>query len=187
MNVKRRDLNRQRITQDIELAFLHDYRQKGIDGVSISGICQRCGISRSTFYLYFEDKYAVLQGVEDRLLGCLWGICGELPDIVDHHNDASDNALRVIAHIRENMAWYRDLLGRHGDPMFLYRWKKDIDRSLRLKLLQRGVPEEDAVFQGVMFASDLIGLYTYVVLEYPDIPDRQLCRYMDGLLIRILD
>ena len=71
--------------------------------------------------------------------------------------------------------------------MFLYRWKKDIDRSLRLKLLQRGVPEEDAVFQGVMFASALIGLYTYVVLEYPDIPDRQLCRYMDGLLIRILD
>ena len=27
----------------------------------------------------------------------------------------------------------------------------------------------------------------YDGMEYPDIPDRQLCRYMDGLLIRILD
>lgn len=187
MNAKRRDLNRQRIIQDIENAFLSAYRQKGVDGVSISAICQQCGISRSTFYLYFEDKYAVLQGVEDRLLRSLWDICGDLPDVVDHHNHASDNALRTIAHIRENMGWYQVLLGRRGDPMFLYRWKKDIDRSLRLKLLQRGVPEEDAAFQGVMFASALIGLYTYVVLEYPTIPDRQLCRYMDGLLARTLD
>ena len=64
-------LNRQRTIQDIESAFLTLYQRDGIDGVSISGICQACGIARSTFYLYFEDKFAVLQGVEDRLLSAL--------------------------------------------------------------------------------------------------------------------
>ena len=53
----RRTLNRQRTIQDIESAFLEIYQRDGIDGVSIAGICQVCGIARSTFYLYFEDKF----------------------------------------------------------------------------------------------------------------------------------
>lgn len=96
-------LNRQRTIQDIEAAFLELYRRGGIDGVSISGVCQGCGISRSTFYLYFEDKYAVLQEVEDRLLAALWEICRDLPDVLEHRQSGSDNAMRTIRHIRANL------------------------------------------------------------------------------------
>ena len=181
----RRTLNRQRTIQDIESAFLEIYQRDGIDGVSIAGICQVCGIARSTFYLYFEDKFAVLQGVEDRLLSALWEICRNLPDIMDH-SSATDTALRTITHIRENLDWYRVLLSNRGDPMFVYRWKKDIVKSLRRKLEQRHVNELDAVIQGVMFSSALIGLYTHITMECPDIPDQTLCRYMDDLLARSL-
>lgn len=182
----RKELNRQQTIRDIEQAFLVLYRQTGIDGVSISAICKQCSIARSTFYLYFEDKYAILQGVENRLLATLWDICGNLPDILDQ-NRGTENALRTIAHIRENLDWYRALLSNRGDPMFVYRWKRDIDKSLRKKLLQRNVGEREAILQGVIFASALIGLYTYVVMEYPDIPDETLCRCMDDLLARILN
>lgn len=178
-------LNRQRTIQDIESAFLTLYQRDGIDGVSISGICQTCGIARSTFYLYFEDKFAVLQEVEDRLLSALWEICRNLPDVMDH-TSGTETALRTIAHIRENLGWYRALLSNRGDPMFVYRWKKDIVKSLRRKLEQRNVNELDAEIQGVMFSSALIGLYTHVTMECPDIPDRTLCRYMDDLLARSL-
>ena len=185
MAANRRELNRQRTVADIEQAFLRLYQQNGIDGVSIAAICAQSGVARSTFYLYFEDKYAVLQGVEDRLLSALWDICGNLPDILDHRG-GSENALRTIAHIRANIDWYRALLGKHGDAMFVYRWKRDIDRSLRRKLEQRNAARQDAIVQGVIFASALIGLYTYVIFEYPDIPDRDLCRYMDRLLAQVL-
>ena len=70
--------------------------------------------------------------------------------------------------------------------MFVYRWKRDIDRSLRKKLVQRNVSEEDAILQGVIFASSLIGLYTYIIFENPDIPEEKLVNYMDLLLDRIL-
>lgn len=181
----RKDLNRQQTIRDIEDAFLAIYQKDGIDGVSISAICKECHIARSTFYLYFEDKYAILQSVEDRLLSTLWEICGSLPDIIDR-NQTTEHALRTIGHIRENLNWYRALLGNRGDPMFVYRWKRDIDKSLRNKLMQRNVEEQDAIIQGVIFASALIGLYTYVVMEYPDIPDQKLCRFMDDLLAKIL-
>nr|WP_317324004.1 TetR/AcrR family transcriptional regulator [uncultured Flavonifractor sp.] len=183
----RRALNRQRTIQDIEAAFLTLYQRNGIDGVSISGICQACGIARSTFYLYFEDKFAVLQGVEDRLLSALWEICRNLPDVLDRHGGGTEPALRTIAHIRENLDWYRALLSNRGDPMFVYRWKKDIVKSLHRKLEQRNVNALDAEIQGVVFSSALIGLYTHVTMECPDIPDQTLCRYMDDLLARSLE
>lgn len=178
-------LNRQRTIQDIESAFLALYQRDGIDGVSISGICKGCGIARSTFYLYFEDKYAVLQGVEDRLLAALWEICKDLPDIWDQSGSTTP-ALHTIAHIRDNLAWYRALLSNRGDPMFVYRWKRDIVKSLHRKLEQRNVSKLDGEIQGVLFSSALIGLYTHVTMECPDIPDQALCRYMDDLLARSL-
>ena len=186
MSESRRTLNRQRTVRDIEQAFLSIYRQSGIDKVSISEICKLCGISRSTFYLYFDDKYAILQSVEDRLLAQLKEICfNNLPDLLDSHS-GSDTALRTIAHLRSNLDWYQALLSNHGDPMFAYRWKRDIEHSLRRKLLGRGMARQDAIIQGVLFASALLGLYTHVVMEMPDIPDQQLCRYMDDLLLRAL-
>lgn len=182
--INRKELNRKRTILDIEQAFLELYQQNGIDGVKIADICQNSGVSRSTFYLYFEDKYAVLQSVEDRLLSALWEICKDLPDIMDQNR--TNNALRTIAHIRENIDWYRALLGNHGDPLFVYRWKRDIDRSLFRKLERRNVGKREGAIQGVMFASALIGLYTYVIFEYPDIPDQELCGYMDRLLEQML-
>ncbi len=181
----RKELNRQRTVADIERAFLLLYQQGGIDGVSISALCQHSGVSRSTFYLYFEDKYTVLQAAEERLLSALWEICSNLPDPLEPPA-RSENALRTIAHIRSNIGWYRALLGKHGDPMFVYRWKRDIARSLRRKLDQRNVSEQDAAVHEVLFASALIGLYTYVIFECPDLPDQTLCHYMDQLLGHLL-
>ena len=181
----RKSLNRQRTIQDIEAAFLSLYQQGGMDHVSISGICQTCGIARSTFYLYFEDKFSVLQRVENRLLADLWEICRNLPDILDR-SSATDTALRTVAHIRQHLDWYRALLSNHGDPMFVYRWKRDMVRSLDRKLAQRNVSRQEATIQGVLFSSALVGLYTYIAMECPDLPDTLLSRSMDDMLKWIL-
>lgn len=181
----RKELNRLNTIADIEAGFLRLYEKVGIDGVNVASICQESHVSRSTFYLYFSDKYAVLQQAEERLLAQLWEYCGNLPDVF-MRGEGSENARKTVRHIRENIDWYRALLGQKGDPMFVYRWKRDIDRSLRTKLRQRNVSEEDAIIQGVIFASSLIGLYTYTIFEEPDISEGRLINYMDQLLDRIL-
>jgi AcrR family transcriptional regulator len=181
----RKELNRLNTINDIENGFLRLYEKEGIDGVNVAAICQESQVSRSTFYLYFADKYAVLQQVEERLLGQLWEYCGDLPDVL-MRGEGSENARKTVRHIRENIDWYRALLGQKGDPMFTYRWKRDIDKSLRKKLRQRNISEEDAVIQGVIFASSLIGIYTYIIFEEPDISEERLVNYMDQLLDRIL-
>lgn len=181
----RKELNRQRTMDDIERAFLALYEKTGVDGISISDLCKKSGVSRSTFYLYFDDKYAVLQKVEDRLLSQLWEICGDLPDQF-HSHKGTETARSTLEHIRANIGWYKALLGKRGDPMFVYRWKRDIDRSLQKKLAARNVGDQDAALYGVIFASALIGLYTHIVFERPDMPDDKLIGYLDNLLMRTL-
>ena len=182
----RREINRQRTKQDIENAFLSEYAEGGIEDVNISRICKACGISRSAFYLYYEDKYAILQGAEERLLAALWEICRVLPDRAEP-DSVTENALRTLAHIRENLGWYAALLGVHGDPMFVYRWKKDIVKSLERKLAARNYSREEAELRGVLFSSALIGLYTHIVQECPELPDALAAKYMDRLLFMLLN
>ena len=183
--MNRKQLNRQQTIHDIESAFLALYLDGGIDNVNISKLCQNCCIARSTFYLYFEDKYAVLQGVEDRLLGELWDICGNLPDEIEQ-GTTDKNALRTIEHLRTHLDWYRALLSKQGDPAFVYRWKKDIERSLCIKFNESDGKARDSTIRGILFASALIGLFTYMVMESPNIPDHVLCSYMDDLLKHLL-
>lgn len=184
MTASRQALNRQRTIRDIETAFLELYREGGMGNVTTSKLCQRCGIARSTFYLYFEDKYAILQGAEDRLLAQMWELCKDLPDVPTQ--GVSDVGLHILTHIRANMDWYRTLLGDHGDPMFVFRWKKDIVRSLERKLERNGTTPQDTAIAGAIVSHALIGLYTHIVLFYPDIPDEALCRHMDKLLAMIV-
>lgn len=184
MAASRQDLNRRRTIQDIENAFLALYRERGMAGVSTSALCHRCGVARSTFYLYFEDKYAVLQGVEDRLLAELWEICKDLPDV--REGITTDVGLRTLAHIRANLAWYQALLGDRGDPMFVARWKADIVRSVERKLNRRNASPRDTAIAGAIFSHALVGLYTYIVSSDPDISDEALCRQMDNLMAATL-
>lgn len=181
----RKELNRLRTIDDIEAGFLRIYSERGIDEVRVADICEMSGVSRSTFYLYFDDKYAVLEQVEERLLGKMWEYCGILPELVAK-GIAPDAARRTIRYIRENIGWYRALLGIRGDPRFVHRWIQDIDRSLQMVLVQRNVQKDDSAIQCRIFAYSLIGLYTYMVFENPAISEEKLVNYMSAMLDWIL-
>ena len=64
MPANRREYNKRETVRHIQSVFLTLYTQKGIQGITVSQLCQACGIAKSTFYLYFEDKFAVLDRME---------------------------------------------------------------------------------------------------------------------------
>ena len=43
--------------------FLNMLKHKNIDRVTVTDICEECGINRNTFYYYFSDIYDVLDSV----------------------------------------------------------------------------------------------------------------------------
>ena len=164
MAASRNDINRDQTIAAIEQAFLAEYREKGIDQISITNLCKAGSFSRSTFYFYFEDKYAVLQSVEDRLLADLWEHNEFLPDRAEDGR-ATASAQYVLDFLSEHQEWFRALLGPHGDPGFIYRWKSDIIRSLQTKQRSRNIAPEKAELLCSIFASGMIGFFTTILFQ----------------------
>lgn len=181
MTVSRHDINRERTIRSIEEAFLKEYASKGIEGISITSLCKNSGVSRSTFYLYFDDKYAVLENVEKRLLDGFWEANKDMPFVTDP-DQKNDHPKQVIKFLRDNEDWYKAILGPHGDPGFTYRWKKVIIRTLDARLADKNINKINTEIQGAIFSSGLIGLFTHILFEKPEVSDDVIGRYMTRLL-----
>lgn len=47
----------------IMTCFLNMLKHKNIDKITVTDVCEECGINRNTFYYYFSDIYDVLDSV----------------------------------------------------------------------------------------------------------------------------
>ncbi len=52
-------------------SFLHLAGKKPLDKITVRNIVDDCGINRNTFYYYFQDIYAVLEGLCDDVIRAL--------------------------------------------------------------------------------------------------------------------
>ena len=59
MTANRREFNKQETVRHIRSVFMDLYAKSGINSITVNSLCKECGIAKSTFYLYYEDKYQV--------------------------------------------------------------------------------------------------------------------------------
>jgi len=68
MTAKKRQRRKEARPEEIVSAALEEFANKGFAGTSMGSIASRAGIARSTIYLYFEDKEAVVEAAfKDRV------------------------------------------------------------------------------------------------------------------------
>lgn len=129
-------------------------RDKDINDISVKDIASASHVSRGTFYLHFEDKYAALERLEGGLVDELLEINRNLPtfDFSNH-----DEAL-PYPFFEETYAWVRKrrdriapLLGQHGDRNFEARWKRIIVDYFRRLLRANSVSSRytDLVYRAI--------------------------------------
>ena len=58
----------ERTRKDLETAFWKLYAQKSVESISIRELTETAGYNRGTFYLHYQDIYALLESVESELL-----------------------------------------------------------------------------------------------------------------------
>mgnify|MGYP001324440828 CR=1 FL=1 len=95
--------------------------------VTVEAIVRKAGISRSTFYLHFRDKFDLLEQATERVIGQLAGLYEtERRDerIAGHFEQALadgkplSSCIDICRHVRANEGFYRN---RYRDPAFLAR------------------------------------------------------------------
>ena len=185
MPSNRREYNKQETVRHIRSVFMSLYAQLGINGITVSQLCKACGIAKSTFYLYFDDKFAVLESAEEEILTGLRSINPTLDDCdmeVVRTGRPLPNALETVQFLKAHADTLRALLGNQGDPRFVLKWKRDIEASFINRFLTEKGSARSASLACTVFSSALVGLYTHYLFVLPDISEQELSIILGNLL-----
>ncbi len=100
----------------IKNVFIEKLREKAIDKITVSEICQQAEINRATFYKYYENPYDLLDKLE-------WELIDELEQklISEGTTEFSEVIKVVLTQIRDNHDIYNLLMSDSVDSEFRNR------------------------------------------------------------------
>lgn len=166
MSGHRREANRQAIMEQIKSNFLTLYAEGGLDHISIGALCERCGIARSTFYYYYDDKYSVLESIENELIDALWNINSKFGWDIDDIRAGipSPAAKQTILYIADHIGKFKILLNPYANPQFVHKWKRGLEQHFSTFFMTIKGDPLSAEAACTIFSSAAIGLFTKYVL-----------------------
>lgn len=106
---RRPDRRIQRTKEALRDALLSLLPEAGWDGIDVAMLCERANIGRSTFYLHYTDKAALLRGAFADLQNHLLMSIGP-----DHQARPFAFLPGLLAHVHEQQDVFRSLLGRRS-------------------------------------------------------------------------
>ena len=130
MNTKNNRRRRESIER-IKKVFIELLQTKELHEITVSDICKRCELNRSTFYANYADIYELADKVREELEK-------EVNLLYEAERTQSFNSndyLRLFRHIKENQLFYRTYFKLGYDNQFKLRYydthqaKKDFDNQ----------------------------------------------------------
>jgi AcrR family transcriptional regulator len=121
-------------------ALMSLMRDKAFDSISVTDICERAMVHRTTFYKHYEDKNGLLfHGIQDELSTLFKSVdlAVEIPVI-----EADEHTIRLIAvfeHVRVREAFFRLMLCGDGFSNFSSLLRKALAERLLLRFQGEGV------------------------------------------------
>lgn len=113
MNTKN-NRRRRKSVERIEKVFIQLLQTKELHEITVSDICKRCELNRSTFYANFADIYELA----DKVRMYLEGEVNQLYEGEKTQKFNSNDYLRLFCHIKENQLFYRTYFKLGYDNQF---------------------------------------------------------------------
>ena len=113
MNTKNNRRRRESMER-IEKAFIALLQAKELNEITVSDICKRCELNRSTFYANYMDLY----DLADQVRAHLEEEVNRLYEMEKEQKFNSNNYLRLFCHIQENQLFYRTYFKLGYDNQF---------------------------------------------------------------------
>lgn len=157
--------------------------------ISTTELCGAAGIAKSTFYLYYPDKYAVLEQIVSDTFNELKAINDtfesySISDIVA--GKPTPIALNLVHYLASHKDVLRVLLSPTGVPDFMYQGKAEIEskflelyRALHLK------PQHETLIASQFF-SGVIGLFRFYLFENTRYTETEMAIVFGNMLRSVL-
>lgn len=117
----------------IKKQILEALKTMDIHNVQAKAVADAAGISRSTFYLYYDSAYAVLQDIEDEYFQGLQTVNATFwhyPLKRDYMVTPHPILLKVMKYLQEHRDVSTTLQGPYGEVMFQLRCRRVLQQSL---------------------------------------------------------
>ena len=101
----------------IEKIFVQLLQEKELNKISVTEICEKANINRSTFYANYLDVYDLADKVAEELEHEVFSLYQD--ERMNKYN--SNNFLKLFKHIKENQIFYRTYFKLNKDQNFIVR------------------------------------------------------------------
>lgn len=134
-HVSRQEFTRMKIFLALEKLVLH----QDIETIRVSDLCRACGISRSTFYLHFEDIFSVVCWYWD-------DICARTLNRINVNLTWEEGHLKMLQALLERRPFFtRSFAKKDYRSLFVYGYRTTLEvhvRNIQLKLGRDLTPQE---------------------------------------------
>lgn len=145
-----------------------DYlKKKSINEIKVTEVVDSLGISRGTFYLYYDSVYSVLQEIEDEFFeGLLEQVQGaeQFPFSHRFFNEPHPYVVKVANYLKENKDFILTMYGPYGDQLFQIKINKLINTYFIEKAIDEGYLVDD--FNEPYVKGFLIGGHVQMILDW---------------------
>jgi AcrR family transcriptional regulator len=115
--------------------------ERGFGSITVTDICERAMVHRTTFYKHYEDKYGLLfHGIQDEL-NALFETVDEAVDKpveMDEETDTRAWLIAVFEHVLKKESFYRLMLTGDGLGQFSTLLRKSLAERLEQRLQKEG-------------------------------------------------
>jgi AcrR family transcriptional regulator len=112
------DLRVRRTRKLLWEALLAEMSERAFEDITVTDICERAMVHRTTFYKHYEDKYALLEQGMRQMYDELVDKAQHAPPSAFSLDDPPPYFIRLFEHVAERQQFYRLMLCGEGVPRF---------------------------------------------------------------------
>ena len=164
-------------------AFFELYAAKKIERISIKEITEIAQLNRGTFYVYYKDIYDLLEKTEDEFIEeLIEKVKGVATQIIRDGDIFS--IMPPLSFYEKYGKYLRVLLGKNGDPNFIFKIKTIMKKTIVELFHQEQIPlipSQEYVME--FMASAQIGLISYWLQKDMELSVEELGNLVKQLLL----
>lgn len=106
----------------IRQAFVDLMQEKDLEKITVTDIITRADINRGTFYAHYQDTRAVIEQIENEIIGKMLEFLGEFR-YKSFFQNPLPFLLKISRWLEEDLEFYRILINARGAEQFLVKLK----------------------------------------------------------------
>jgi AcrR family transcriptional regulator len=185
--MKKTDIRIQFTRKVLRESLLALMKEKPILNITIREICEHAGLSRSTFYTYYDNQYDLLRQIENETFVESDRILQPHLSVLKKSNSLKSTVILedMLQFIADNSNSIQVLLSKNGDSAFQRKFfRRSIEQALQFAkatgIKQSG--EKMAEYSSVFWAGGMIALVQEWLQNGMDTPASELAKMLTRLM-----